>query len=277
MTPRVIALKTKHWRALARDGSGQYPRRSSARWVSSTAFPQANGGVWAVRGDVVKRMAQREKAEVTRVSEARRALGVPVTLAVHALSCACTSGTSGRRAFQRVRSASAHYHVSYDSHLTHHICFFPTIHPTPITIQFFIYSSIRLAAGGHIRCTGGLWRDYWFSLAEGRTAAAIEWGCDPATTQVDAPSFPTLDLDRSALGRRLVERAIHPVSGYDGPASQRRPPDRLREAVVPPWSLARHPPPDCLLIISISWIYKGTWPRGTQVNNKASRVLAMTL
>jgi hypothetical protein len=132
--------------------------------------------------------------------------------------------------------------------MTHRICFFPAMHPTPITPVKKRQSNsssiqvkrrldlplqlprrrrkngapqaavgrrreieiIRLAAGVH--CTNKVhgWTSvgyYWFSLAEGRTAEAIERGCDPATTQVDAPSFPTLDLDRSALGRRTRHRS----------------------------------------------------------------------
>jgi hypothetical protein len=100
----LIAGKTRERRARARDGSGQYPRQTSAKWASSAAFPRANGGVWAVRGDVVKRVAQRARAEVTRASEATGALDVPVVLAVHALARACARlGASGRVAFCTLR------------------------------------------------------------------------------------------------------------------------------------------------------------------------------
>ena len=74
---RVIVVKTRDGCDGELDGSLQVRGGRSSEWASSAAFPRANGGVWAVRGDVVRRLAQRVRAEVTRGSGAGGALGVP--------------------------------------------------------------------------------------------------------------------------------------------------------------------------------------------------------
>jgi hypothetical protein len=88
---RLIAGKTMHRRGRESDASSQYPRRRTSTRSSATAFPRANGDVWAVPGDVAELVAQGREDEVTQVSGARRALGVSVAFAVRALARACTS------------------------------------------------------------------------------------------------------------------------------------------------------------------------------------------
>lgn len=87
----LIAVKTMHRRGRESDTSSQYPRRRTSTRSSATSFPRANGDVWVVPGDVAELVAQRDEDEVTQASEARRALGVSVAVAVRALACVCTS------------------------------------------------------------------------------------------------------------------------------------------------------------------------------------------
>ena len=84
---RLTALKTREKRGRESDEGGQYPRRTSARWASSTVFPRANGDVLAVRGDVVRRLAQKARAEVNGEVLATTWPGASATLAGRALAC----------------------------------------------------------------------------------------------------------------------------------------------------------------------------------------------
>jgi hypothetical protein len=100
VTPGVITLKTMQGRGREVDGSGQYPRQTSAKWASSASFPRANGGVWAVRGDIVKQVAQRASAAVNGEALATSCPGVSARLAGRALVRACARlGVFGRVAF----------------------------------------------------------------------------------------------------------------------------------------------------------------------------------
>ena len=74
---RMMAVKTRLGSDGEVDGSVRHRGGQSSSWPSPAAFPRASGHVQAVQGEVLRLLAQRLCAEVTRGLRAADALGVP--------------------------------------------------------------------------------------------------------------------------------------------------------------------------------------------------------
>jgi hypothetical protein len=94
--------------------------------------------------------------------------------------------------------------------MTHRICFFPAMHPTPITPV-----KKRQSNSSSIQVKRRL--DLPSRLPRRRLNGVVT---RPRPRSTRRRSRPSIWIDRPWV----VERAIDPVSGYDGRGSQRRPP-----------------------------------------------------